>query len=170
MKYSQIALTIFLILNTLIGFSQDSELFWEKDKGFIDENGTTVISCNYDWAGDFDEGLAKVFIGKTDEYGYIEKGKYGYINKEGKEIIPCKYDWIEYYDDDFLKVFTGNTDNDGYPKKGKYGYINKDGKKIIPCKYDDATDFSNGEAMVSLKGRKLFYQPIRRKKRISFSD
>jgi len=92
MKYSQIALTIILILNTLIGFSQDSELFWEKDKGFIDENGTTVFSCNYGWAGDFEEDLAIVFISNTDNDGYPKKGKYGYINKDGKEIIPCKYD------------------------------------------------------------------------------
>ena len=41
-----------------------------------------VVSCRYDDAFDFSEGLATVEL----------NGKYGYIDKTGKEVIAIKYD------------------------------------------------------------------------------
>ena len=51
--------------------------------GFINKTGKHVISCKYDTANNFIEGLAEV----------ERNGKWGIIDKSGNEVIPCKYDF-----------------------------------------------------------------------------
>ena len=89
-----------------------------------------IISCKYDYAFDFHEGLACVKLNY----------KYGYIDKSGKEVIPCKYDGAQSFSEGLARVYLN----------GKDGYIDKSGKEVIPCKYDDAQSFSEGLASVNL--------------------
>lgn len=49
--------------------------------GYIDRTGKEVISCKYDSAGFFSEGMAAV----------LKNGLIGYIDKQGKEVVQCKY-------------------------------------------------------------------------------
>lgn len=50
--------------------------------GFMNQNGQTVIACQYDDAMIFREGLAAVAINK----------KWGFINKQGTVVIPLQFD------------------------------------------------------------------------------
>ena len=131
--------------------------------GFINKTGKEVISCDYDYAGTFSEGLAD--IRRNGKTGFIDKagqeiipciynvagsfseglafvgknGKYGFIDKTGKEIIPCIYSVAGSFSEGLVCI----------KKNGKYGFIDKTGKEVIPCIYDDAWSFS--EKLVSIK-------------------
>ena len=110
---------------------------------------TEVVSCKYDWVGDFSEGLAAVRTGGA------KTGKWGFIDKTGKEVIPCQYDdpnivslvntWdVPRFSEGLAAVYVGE-----YPD-GKWGFIDKTGKEVIPPKYDLAGKFSDGLAMVGV--------------------
>jgi len=68
----------------------------------------------------FSEGLAVVFIGKTDNSGNPKEGKYGYINSKGKEKISLIYDDAEDFKLGMAKV----------KLNGKGFIINRQGKQI----------------------------------------
>ncbi|MDE6321476.1 MAG: WG repeat-containing protein, partial [Muribaculaceae bacterium] len=88
--------------------------------GFADNEGNIIITCKYDYADSFSEGLA-----------YVKKdGKYGYINKSGKEVIPLIYDWVGSFNDGLAVV----------KKDGQKGFVNKSGRIVIPLKYDNSHD------------------------------
>ena len=74
----------------------------------------------YDYAGDFNEGLACVGIGEEDDM------KYGYIDRRGNTVIPFIYDKPAQFIDGIAYV----------KKDGKYGTIDKDGNEWIPLIYD----------------------------------
>lgn len=90
--------------------------------GYINKLGQEVIPLKYEYAGEFSEGLAAVYL----------DGKWGYIDKSGNEIIPLKYDDAHEFSEGLAVVGLN----------GKYGYIDKSGNKIIPFKYDLASEFS----------------------------
>ena len=122
-----------------------------------------LVQPQYDYAGDFFEGYAKVKIG--EKYGYIDKtgkliikpkfddarnfseglafvkynGKYGFINKSGDWIIQPKFDWEE---SDFKEGLVGVSYND------KWSYIDKTGNWIISPIYKAGNQFSDGLASV----------------------
>ncbi|MHB1037719.1 MAG: WG repeat-containing protein [Pirellulales bacterium] len=50
--------------------------------GFIDHLGTTVVTPQFSFAGEFHEGLARVEIPNT---------AFGYINRKGNLVIPAIY-------------------------------------------------------------------------------
>ena len=106
--------------------------------GYIDTQGTAIVSCQFDDVEPFFNGVAKV---KKD-------GKYGIINSNGNIIVTCLYDWISYSD----RSETTNLP-DGFAKvkqNQKYGLINTSGDIVIPCQYDDDFLFmSNGLIRVS---------------------
>ncbi len=99
--------------------------------GYINEAGQEVIPLRYDFAWDFQDGLAKVSL---DE-------KYGVIDKTGREVVPCRYDRLE-ISQDLVKVMLN----------GKWGLLDKTGREIVPCKYDnyDAPHFAEGLAKVGV--------------------
>lgn len=96
--------------------------------GFVDKGGNVVISCQWKYACDFSEGLAKV---------EDDNGKLGYIDKSGCLVIPCQWNNANSFKDGLACVMDNN---------GKYGYINKSGDVVIPCQWKDADSFSEGLA------------------------
>ena len=66
----------------------------------------------YNYIGEFNDGLAMVFIGKLEmsiaESIYPTKGKYGFINQKGEEIIPLKYDDAMSFSDGKAQVELNN--------------------------------------------------------------
>lgn len=105
--------------------------------GFIDKNGTAVVSLIYDSVGDFYEGLAWV---KKD-------GKYGFIDKNGTVVVPLIYDNVDLPDhynlrNPFLKGLAC------VKKDGKYGFIDKSGTMVVPLIYDGASAFREEVAVV----------------------
>ena len=135
--------------------------------GFIDQSGTEVVPCKYDWVGYFSEGLACVNL--NDKGGFIDQsgtevipckydgvkysheglaavelnGKCGFIDQSGTEIIPCKYDGVNYFSEGLAAVKLND----------KWGYIDKNGTEVIPCKYDDVYNFSEGLVAVKLNDK-----------------
>ena len=135
--------------------------------GFIDQSGTEVIPCRYDFAYRFSEGLAAVRL----------NDKRGYIDQNGTEVIPCKYDWVGGFSEGLAPVelngkwgFIDQNDNEVISCKydgvysfseglarvelnGKFGFIDQNDTEVIPCKYDWAYSFSEGLATVGLNGK-----------------
>ena len=135
--------------------------------GFIDQSGTEVISCKYDFAYSFSEGLAAVKL--NDKWGYIDQnatevipykydgvysfseglatvrlnGKWGVIDQSGTEVVPCRYDWVGDFSEGLAAV----------ELNGKWGYIDQNGTEVISCKYDGVYSFSEGLATVILNGK-----------------
>lgn len=110
--------------------------------GFIDKTGQEIIPFKYDFACDFNEGLACVMLElEKDRYG--DHSIWGFIDKTGKEIIPLGYDYAFSFFEGLAKV----------KLNGKWGFIDKTGKEIIPIQYEDAFSFSEGLASVKFKGK-----------------
>lgn len=106
--------------------------------GFVDKSGNEVITCKYDYANIFSDGLAKVRM----------NGKCGFIDKNGNEVVPCKYDYIGSLNEGLYVVRVGDE------KTGKWGFIDRTGKELVPCMYDWAGDFADGMAIVRVGNRK----------------
>ena len=107
----------------------------EKDdkRGYVNTKGEQIVECEFDYAWDFNEGLARV---KKDY-------KWGYINTKGEQAIECKFDGVGDFNEGFAMV----------EKDGKWGYINTKGEQAIECKFDDARGFSEGFAWVEKDGK-----------------
>lgn len=155
----------------------------DNKMGFITKDGEEVVACKYDYAKDFEDGVAKVGI----ENGVDEEGEtrylYGLINSQGEEIVQCRYDGISIYDDEHLIQVEwdgkdGLLDENGnwivscrydyilYPlpetdlllvsQDGKRGCINSKGEEIIPFTYDEIYTVNNTENKILImvqKGR-----------------
>ena len=102
------------------------------------------MPCRYDYATDFNNGIAKVGIREKKE-GYYTNTKYNFINSQGNVIVPWdKYDDIGKDVDGFIFV----KSND------KYGFINTNGQEVVPCKYEaQRLNFEDGLACVKYNGK-----------------
>lgn len=112
--------------------------------GYVDENGTEVISPQYIYAYDFEDNRAIVCKGewtidekwdnscKTGCY-WTEEELWGVIDKTGKEIIPCMYDEITKFGEtnDIFAVHVGGW------KNGKWAIADKDGNWLTEPIFDD---------------------------------
>lgn len=119
--------------------------------GFYDDNGTLVIKSEFDYAGAFSEGLARVAIRPRKE------GKYGwgYIDKSGKFIIEPKFRLASDFSDGLAQVnFSWRAySSRAYLESEQYdGYIDRAGKIVIVTKprFDDTRNFSYGLAAVKI--------------------
>ncbi|PWH86818.1 WG repeat-containing protein [Brumimicrobium oceani] len=96
--------------------------------GFMDEKGGRVIDPIFEYAGQFNNGLAVV----------IENGLYGYINKDGEHLIEAKFEEAMDFDQGRAII----VEND------KYGLIDVSGAYILAPDYLDIGEFSDGIAYV----------------------
>jgi hypothetical protein len=131
---------------------------------YINLEAKEIIPANYDMGFAFNNGLARVAIGKYEDALSMkrwEKAKYGFINNKGEEIVEIKYDWASDFSDGiaavqegskyyfidttgaqvgdvkykFLSGFKGNLCAAG--KGMKIGFINKQMEEVIPAQYDN---------------------------------
>lgn len=138
--------------------------------GLVSSQGKVLLPYDYEWIGNFNEGLATIVL----------KTKTGYINDDGKVIIPLVYDegWSFY--NGFARVsvshkmamidpqgkllvplyYDGIWDFDTringlarVERGGKYGFINQQGKEVIGLWFDWADDFiGRNTTKVSING------------------
>ena len=106
--------------------------------GFINKEGVLVIPPQFDWAGEFSEGLAAIMVDK----------KYGFINKSGEVIIVPQYAYAGIFKEGVCPVQIGDE------RTGKYGVINKRGKMVIDAEFLDVLEFSDGFFGASLEYEK----------------
>jgi hypothetical protein len=142
-----------------------------KNCGFLDEEGTEVISCDYnpfylplgaesffyggfasegEGNGRIDSSGLPLLLSKYQHVGMFEEGmapvmnngKIGFINKKGKLVIPT----------DRYKGNVGNSFNEGLAaledSTGKHGFIDSTGKVVIRFRFRFAWGFSDGLARV----------------------
>jgi hypothetical protein len=102
--------------------------------GYRDKAGEFVIQPQFDYAGEFSEGLAVVGLGK------YPGTKWGYINREGKIVIPAQFDGAHDFSEGMAAVGIG----------GKLGYIDRTGKLVVTAQFDEAQKFSGGRARVRI--------------------
>lgn len=107
--------------------------------GYIDKKGKEIIKPQYDYAGEFSEGLAPVCNNIDKE----ENKKCGYIDINGKNVIPLKYEQANSFSNELGLVLS----------KGKYGFVNKTGTLVIKNIYTEAQSFSEGLATVKVNDK-----------------
>lgn len=148
--------------------------------GFINsENGILEIPYIYDYATDFDNGIA--VVKKTEGNNSF----FGAIDKNGEIIIPLKYEYLSEFNKGNYAKFKMNdkyglidrNDNVVIPnmydgicnaygpgnefliavKKGeKWGYINHSNQTVLPFIYDEAKSFVSGVGRIENKNGYYF--------------
>ena len=70
---------------------QRSDYKW----GVVDRNGKEIVPFGtYDWIDTFDQGLARVKIGRSSNSIKDSGNKWGIINTSGEVVLPVEYDNI----------------------------------------------------------------------------
>ena len=139
--------------------------------GYIDRTRRVVIPIQFKYAGNFENGMARVALG--DKYFFIDKtgtrvtpefdgafdfheglaavdvdNKVGYIRPDGSFALPAQYHSASGID--FSEGVAAVRVN------GKVGFMDKYGNVVIEPKYDDVYAFSDGLAPVRI-GEKWGY-------------
>lgn len=143
-------------------------LYEEKGNlyGFMNSDGKEVLECKYDFAGEFNEGLAMV----------VMNGRYGFINKQGELKIECVYEGAYDFNEGRAVVESNGklgmidrnnklllpfefddigemSEQKAYVSKGEfYGYVDQNGELIIPEKFDEAFNYNERLALVQFEG------------------
>lgn len=152
-------------------YSDGLSAYYENGKwGFISPAGRVVIQPEYDEVEDFIDGFC-----------LVKKGdRWGVIDKTGKPVHDCEYDSISAFDTgiayamkdevSFYLYDTGKKAqlpstkfkyspfSDGLArimsmKTGEWGYTDHKGVVAIDPEFTSASDFKNGHAIVSSKGK-----------------
>ena len=109
--------------------------------GYIDKAGNQIVEAKYDWACDFLDGKAVVFV-RDRRFQIDTKGE---ITQDlGVEQYPiCPQ---------------AQKPTPGFPRakkiENKYGYVDESGKIVIDPIFDEAEEFSEGLAVVDVRPKK----------------
>ncbi len=114
----------------------------DMDKvGYIDEKGEYVIEPQFEYAKNFDDGLAPVCKKENGVY------KWAYINKDGENLTDYIFDEVTSFTDDGYAAVKVDD---------KWGYIKRDGSWFLKPQFSHANSFSHGYAAVTLEeGQKI---------------
>lgn len=96
--------------------------------GFIDPYGKMIIPPNFDYATQFVEGFALVYL----------DGQPLFINSEGKTAFQSVYQLMTPFSDGLSHVRTFS---------GKSGVINKNGELVVDTLYEYISPFRSGVAI-----------------------
>jgi hypothetical protein len=115
------------------------------DWGFIDINGSFIISPTYKYTREFSEGKAAVSPKKINGKAN-KKELYAFINKDNEMIIPPLFSGADIH---FSEGLCAVYDNG-------YGYIDNDGRLVIPCEFYLGQHFSEGLAVIRQSGKSKY--------------
>ena len=131
-----------------------------KRYGFIDKTGKVVIEPQFDYAMNFQDGIA--CIAEVVDVGK-KKIKYGFIDDKGNWIIKPVFDdvfrgWVLEHHEcaRFSEGVIAAAIKYGKHEK-RWGYVNKSGEWIIKPKYYAAYNFNNGLAKVKFSDSEWGY-------------
>lgn len=136
----KLSFVVVLVATLALGSAQEPKRpgepplpFPRKGKyGYRDKDGEFLIQPQFDYAGEFSEGLAVVGLGK------FPATKWGYINLQGQVVIPAQFDGAHDFSEGMAAVSIG----------GKLGYIDRTGKLVVSAQFDEAQKFTGGRARV----------------------
>jgi hypothetical protein len=159
-----IGFTILLAILVQVGAAQGLEtsglkpVFKNGLWGYADTRGRMVIAPQFDAAGEFENGLARV--GMVDEERPEVNGtpnlKWGYIDGTGKVIVPLRYAALRPFVGDLaaaairLDGVNPSTLRTRGDDSLRWGYVNRKGEVQIALQYLGAGDFSEGLAAVNV--------------------
>ncbi|MCH4155733.1 MAG: WG repeat-containing protein [Muribaculaceae bacterium] len=106
--------------------------------GVVGAQGEEIVPFGkYDWIDGFDQGLARVKIGK----GPATNCKWGIINESGEEVLPAEYDEVW----NFLDKGRSSTKvvKDGHEKQVQFSDLNPDLRDDEPQYQDDDNYYEN---------------------------
>lgn len=109
---------------------------------YINRANERAIASQFNYAGDFDNGIAVVGFGNCE----TSDCRYAIIDKRGVLLTSAGYEEI-------------NEPTEGVylaMKDDKYGFIDRTGQTIISHKYTDALPYSMGVAAVAIDGNWFF--------------
>ena len=116
--------------------------------GFVDQNGTEVITPQFTNAHDFSEGLAAVQL--DGQWGFIGQN----FGQNRSWVVEPQFKEVRDFSESMAAV-----------RNGAWGYINQNGQLVIPCQFQDARDFSESLAAVS-KDRRWGYVDMKGERNI----
>ena len=106
--------------------------------GFKDMTGKLVIPAQFDYAGEFSDGMCWVTMPDSPEIGYIDT--------TGKLVVPCLYAWpSERSPTDFHEGLCCVMVDDEHER---FTFIDKTGKRAFPAFYNNEASFHDGLAYV----------------------
>jgi len=109
----------------------------EEDKyGIVDLFGNVVASADFNYIGEYSEGLAIAQLSIDNAYGYI--------NERGKFVISPS-PMLGFSSELLDKRYFAN-DRALFQEEGKFGYINSTGEVAISPQFEKAFPFDNGLA------------------------
>lgn len=149
--------------------------------GLKDSKGAVILAPKYDDINKFENGLARIRLGKIED---MDSWKYGFVDVYGKEVIPAKYNraygfneglaavrldkkmgFINQKGEEVIPFIYSSTGSfheglaavatGDYPNE-KWGFIDKTGKTVLPFIYDKADWFKDGIALVRIKSKSRF--------------
>ncbi len=97
--------------------------------GFIDTQGNVQIAPKYTACGEFNNGMAAVFL----------RGKWGFVDKQENLTVQPYYKEVKPFRNGFAPVKNA---------KNKWLFIDKNGKPINSTLYDDFRETKNGKYIV----------------------
>jgi hypothetical protein len=112
--------------------------------GYRDAKGKLVIKPQFDFADDFEQGVARIRIGfkpKPVRYGLIDMG--------GRFLIKPRYEEMDVFFHGVAMIHC----------KGKVGYVNREGKEIVAPVWDEGRPFEEGVAPVRKGKRWGLFEP-----------
>ena len=135
--------------------------------GYVDESGQWVIEPQFEFAGDFAEGLAVIEL--NGQFGFIDPsgavviepqydfaadfafglapvaadGKFGYIDQAGQVVIEPQFNDARSFTSEGLAAVRPDE---------TYGYIDQNGQFVVEPQFDSAFEFSEGLAAVATDG------------------
>lgn len=150
-KYTRIIFIKIFVLNLILIYffsctktntKQDSlYLIKESGKwGYINSNGEKVIKCQFDWAGDFFDGIA----------AYRKDSLFGFINTFGDVIIKPQYYKVEHFSDGLCLVGIKTV------KGIQNAFIKTNGTIAFYINFEDIGLFSYGRATVKINNEICF--------------
>lgn len=128
---------------SLEGFYDEYCVVQDKNglKGLINTRGEFVIPCKYSIIANGSSDEKYVMITSDDKFGFAKKAT-------GQIVIPCIYEMTDAY-----YTFRFNEGVVPAKKDGECGFINEHNQIVIPFVYDDASEFSEGFAVVKRYGK-----------------
>ena len=128
--------------------------------GFVTEDRTIIIPCEWKDAKPFKNGFAEVMDEDGEWYSINKSGriyrdglalevsddgtKYGYVNMNGDVVIPCIWKDIGSFDEGLAPV---QNDDD------KWGYVDEKGDVVISCQWDEVDFFYDGLSRVMVNNK-----------------
>lgn len=130
-------LFVLLIFSSCL-YAQDFRSFKDGQTYGFKNNGKIIIPPQYEYAFDFNEGLALVQKG----------GLWGFINTQNTEIVQCLFDRCSEFNEGFATVILN----------GKTGIIDSTGQYAVPPECSEVRVLSDGVCLGKKDGKSALFK------------